>query len=79
MGIQSNNTWSNNNNIHNMYYSKFRISAAPANVNFQISCDVTFRDKFSRVNPQLKIASCRYKQFNKLLKCLSQSVQILRL
>ena len=79
MGIQSNNTWSNNNNIYNPYYSHFRTSAVPADVNVQISCDFTLRDKFSRANPQLKIASCRYKQFHKHSKCPSQSVQILRL
>lgn len=79
IGIQPNNTWSNSNNMYNPYYSRFRTSVVPASVNIKISCDFTFRDKFSRVNPQLKIASCRYKQFNKHIKCPSRSVQILRL
>lgn len=77
MGIQSNNTWSNNIYIILIIPTLEPVLFLPMSTSkFTVT---SFRDKYSRVNPQLKIAIWRYKQFNKSTKCPLQSVKILRL
>lgn len=48
--IQSSSTWANNNYTQNPYILYFNTSAVPADVNTQVFCTFSFREKFSGID-----------------------------